>query len=164
MPFVRRLSLAVSAVALTVAGCLPEPRLKDNSQLINGGVNIVPATVLAAEKEHPSTAPVPRVGLDLIQTIEGSDQKHYHLIQLLRLSGLVPTLQTAGPYTIFAPTDAAFDKLPPGRFDDLLKPENHDKLVRFARYHLLRARSASRPCSTRTVRCRRWTARRRRRS
>ena len=41
-----------------LCGCLPEPRLKDNSQLINGGVNIVPTPVLAAEKvQRPSTAP-----------------------------------------------------------------------------------------------------------
>ncbi len=66
----------------------------------------------------------------MIETILDSDQKHYDLTEVLNRSGLVPLLQTAGPYTVLAPTDAAFDKLPPGLLDDLLKPENHDKLER----------------------------------
>ena len=135
----RRSPLVVLAAAL-VAGCLPKPQLKDNSQLINGGVNIVPEPVLVAEKQHPSTAPARRAGDDLIDTISDSDQKHYVLIELLRESGLVPLLQTAGPYTVFAPTDAAFDKLPPGLLDEMLQPQNHDKMVRFMKYHLLRGR------------------------
>jgi uncharacterized surface protein with fasciclin (FAS1) repeats len=132
----RRLPLLLAALVL--AGCLPDPRPVDNSQLINGGVNIVPAPVLAAEKERPSTAPSNRPGFDLVETIASSDQKHYDLIEVLRGSGLIPMLQTAGPYTIFAPTDAAFDKMPPGVLDELLKPANHDKLVRFVKYNLLR--------------------------
>lgn len=135
----RRCAIVVLA-CLGLAGCLPEPKLKDRSQLINGGVNLIPEPVLAAEKQHPSTAPVRRAGDDLIESIQSSDQKHYCLVEVLRESGLVPLLQTEGPYTIFAPTDAAFDKMPPGLLDDLLLPKNHEILVRFARYHILRGR------------------------
>ncbi len=46
------------ALALVgLSGCLPQPKVVDNSQQINGGVNLVPAPVLAAEKQPPSTAP-----------------------------------------------------------------------------------------------------------
>ena len=134
-----RRSLVVVTAALAVAGCLPQPKVKDDSQLINGGVNVVPAAVLAAEKQRPSTAPIAG-GTDLVETVLESDQKHYHLTEVLNASGLVPTLQKQGPFTIFAPTDAAFDKMPPGLLDALLKPANHDKLVLFLRYHLLRGR------------------------
>ncbi len=135
-----RRSLVAAVAALTLVGCLPNPQLTDQSQLINGGVNIVPEPVLAAEKQHPSTAPVTRAGNDLVETIQESDQKHYDIVEVLRESGLVPLLQTAGPYTIFAPTDAAFDKMPPGLMDEVLKPKNHEQLVRFMKYHLLRGR------------------------
>jgi uncharacterized surface protein with fasciclin (FAS1) repeats len=135
----RRSTVLVIACA-ALAGCLPNPQLTDTSQLINGGVNIVPEPVLAAEKQHPSTAPILRVGNDLVETIQESDQKHYDIVEVLRVSGLVPLLQTAGPYTIFAPTDAAFDKMPPGLLDEVLLPKNHDQLVRFVKYHLLRGR------------------------
>ncbi len=131
------LCLALTGVT-GVTGCLPQPKVIDNSQQINGGVNLVPAPVLAAEKQPPSTAPAARAGNDVIETILESDQKHYDLAEVLNRSGLVPLLQTAGPYTVLAPTDAAFDKLPPGLLDELLEPKNHDKLVAFARYHLLR--------------------------
>jgi uncharacterized surface protein with fasciclin (FAS1) repeats len=50
---------------------------------------------------------------------------------------LVETLQGKGPFTVFAPTDAAFAKLPPGTVEDLLKPENKDKLVAILTYHVL---------------------------
>ena len=139
----RRFASSLVLLGLTVAGltgCLPEPKRVDHSQLINGGVNIVPGPVLAAEKQRPSTAPARRAGPDLVEAIQRSDQKNYHVIELLRESGLVPTLQTAGPYTVFAPTDAAFDKMPPGTLAELLKPANHERLVRFARYHILRGR------------------------
>jgi uncharacterized surface protein with fasciclin (FAS1) repeats len=126
--------------ASVLAGCLPDPKPVDTSQLINGGVNIVPGEVLAAEKQHPSTAPTPATSYDLVDTILHSDQKQYHLVQLLRVSGLIPMLQQEGPYTIFAPNDAAFDKMPPGLLDRVLEPKHHDDLVRFLKYHILRGR------------------------
>lgn len=51
------------------------------------------------------------------------------LVAAVKAAGLVETLQGKGPFTIFAPTDEAFAKLPPGTIDDLLKPENKEKLV-----------------------------------
>lgn len=51
--------------------------------------------------------------------------------------GLIPTLQSAGPFTVFAPTDEAFAKLPAGTVESLLKPENKQKLVGILTYHVL---------------------------
>ncbi len=58
----------------------------------------------------------------------------------LESAGLSDTLRGAGPFTIFAPTDAAFDKLPAGRLDNLLKPENKKELVSLLNYHVINGR------------------------
>ena len=59
------------------------------------------------------------------------------LAAALTAAGLVPTLKGPGPFTVFAPTDAAFAKLPAGTLDDLLKPENKAKLTRILTYHVV---------------------------
>ncbi|HEV2399522.1 MAG TPA: fasciclin domain-containing protein [Candidatus Sulfotelmatobacter sp.] len=59
------------------------------------------------------------------------------LATALQTAGLVDTLKGPGPFTVFAPTDEAFAKLPPGTVEDLLKPENHDKLVSILTYHVV---------------------------
>jgi len=59
------------------------------------------------------------------------------LAAALKAAGLVDTLKGPGPFTVFAPTDEAFAKLPAGTIDDLLKPENHDKLVAILTYHVV---------------------------
>ena len=59
------------------------------------------------------------------------------LVAAVQAAGLVDTLKGAGPFTVFAPTDEAFAKLPAGTVDDLLKPENKDKLVAILTYHVI---------------------------
>jgi uncharacterized surface protein with fasciclin (FAS1) repeats len=59
------------------------------------------------------------------------------LVAAVKAAGLVETLQGAGPFTVFAPTDAAFAKLPKGTVEDLLKPENKEKLVAILTYHVV---------------------------
>ncbi len=59
------------------------------------------------------------------------------LAAALKAAGLVDTLKGKGPFTVFAPTDEAFAKLPAGTVEDLLKPENHDKLVAILTYHVV---------------------------
>ena len=59
------------------------------------------------------------------------------LVAAVRAAGLVETLQGAGPFTVFAPTDEAFAKLPKGTLEDLLKPENKAKLVAILTYHVV---------------------------
>ena len=59
------------------------------------------------------------------------------LAAALEAGGLVETLKGAGPYTVFAPTDEAFAKLPEGTVENLLKPENKDQLVAVLTYHVV---------------------------
>jgi uncharacterized surface protein with fasciclin (FAS1) repeats len=59
------------------------------------------------------------------------------LVAAVKAAGLVETLQGKGPFTVFAPTDEAFAKLPAGTVEDLLKPENKDKLVAILTYHVV---------------------------
>jgi uncharacterized surface protein with fasciclin (FAS1) repeats len=59
------------------------------------------------------------------------------LAAALDAAGLVATLKGDGPFTVFAPTDAAFEKLPAGTVDMLLKPENQDQLIAVLTYHVV---------------------------
>src|SRR5579863_10468274 len=59
------------------------------------------------------------------------------LAAALQAAGLVGTLKGSGPFTVFAPTDEAFAKLPAGTVEDLLKPENKEKLVAILTYHVV---------------------------
>jgi len=79
---------------------------------------------------------------DLVQIAVG-DGRFKTLVVALTAGGLVPALQGPGPFTVFAPTDAAFAKLPAGTIDDLLKPENKPKLVRILTYHVVGGRALS---------------------
>jgi uncharacterized surface protein with fasciclin (FAS1) repeats len=58
------------------------------------------------------------------------------LVKAVQAAGLVDTLEGPGPFTVFAPTNEAFDALPPGMLDDLLKPENKEKLKSILLYHV----------------------------
>jgi uncharacterized surface protein with fasciclin (FAS1) repeats len=73
---------------------------------------------------------------DIVQTLakEGSFQT---LVAAVKTADLVATLQSPGPFTVFAPTDAAFAKLPVGTVETLLKPENKAKLVSILTYHVV---------------------------
>ena len=59
------------------------------------------------------------------------------LVAAVQAAGLVDTLKSPGPFTVFAPTDAAFAKLPKGTVEDLLKPENKAKLTGILTYHVV---------------------------
>lgn len=59
------------------------------------------------------------------------------LVAAVKAAGLAETLSGTGPFTVFAPTDEAFAKLPPGTLESLLKPENKDKLVAILTYHVV---------------------------
>jgi uncharacterized surface protein with fasciclin (FAS1) repeats len=75
-------------------------------------------------------------GQDIVDTAVAAGQ-FKTLAAALTAAGLVPTLKGAGPFTVFAPTDDAFAKLPKGTVEDLLKPENKAKLVAILTYHVV---------------------------
>ena len=66
-----------------------------------------------------------------------NSKDHTTLVAAVKAAGLVETLQTSGPFTVFAPTNEAFDMLPKGTVDNLLKPENKSKLSSILTYHVV---------------------------
>jgi uncharacterized surface protein with fasciclin (FAS1) repeats len=68
---------------------------------------------------------------------------HTTLVAAVKAAGLVETLEGPGPFTVFAPTNEAFDKLPAGTVDTLLKPENKSTLTKVLTYHVVAGRLSS---------------------
>lgn len=73
---------------------------------------------------------------DIVDTAAAAGQFNT-LVAAVQAAGLVETLKGAGPFTVFAPTDEAFAKLPAGTVDNLLKPENRDQLAAILTYHVV---------------------------
>ncbi len=85
-------------------------------------------------KEEPVTpAPAPK---SIVDVAIGSPD-HTTLVSALTAAGLVETLKGAGPFTVFAPTNAAFSALPAGTVDGLLKPESKAALTKILTYHVV---------------------------
>lgn len=74
---------------------------------------------------------------DDIVDIAASNEDFSTLVAAVQAAGLVETLKSEGPFTVFAPTNAAFAKLPAGTVDSLLLPENKDQLVKVLTYHVI---------------------------
>lgn len=72
-----------------------------------------------------------------------NSKDHTTLVAAVKAAGLVETLSGKGPFTVFAPTNAAFDKLPEGTVENLLKPENKEKLKKILTYHVLAGKAPS---------------------
>ena len=68
---------------------------------------------------------------------------HTTLVAAVKAAGLVDTLQGPGPFTVFAPVNSAFDKLPAGTVETLLKPESKDALVKILTYHVVAGKVTS---------------------
>jgi len=75
-------------------------------------------------------------GKDIVAVAAGAEN-FKTLVAAVKAAGLVETLQGDGPFTVFAPTDEAFAKLPAGTLESLLKPENKDKLIAILKYHVI---------------------------
>lgn len=117
-----KISLPIVAAALLTVACSGET---------------APATPSPAPvAEAPAPAPVPVEAKDIVDTAVAAGSFNT-LIAAVKAAGLEETLRGPGPFTVFAPTDAAFAALPAGAVDDLLKPENKDKLVAVLTYHVL---------------------------
>jgi uncharacterized surface protein with fasciclin (FAS1) repeats len=82
----------------------------------------------------------PMYGSKNIVENAAKSKDHTTLVAAVKAAGLVETLQGAGPFTVFAPTNAAFEKLPNGTVDTLLKPENKSKLSSVLTYHVVAGR------------------------
>lgn len=93
-------------------------------------------TFLALTTALAFSAPAFAQDMDIVDTAVANGS-FTTLAAALGAAGLVETLKGEGPFTVFAPTDAAFAALPAGTVEDLLKPENKDKLVSILTYHVV---------------------------
>ena len=73
-----------------------------------------------------------------------NSKDHTTLVAAVKAAGLVETLESKGPFTVFAPTNEAFNALPAGTVDNLLKPENKQKLISILTYHVVPGKYSSR--------------------
>ncbi len=120
--FTTALSVLLVAVFL-VAACAPAPTPMPT-----------PAPT-ATPRPAPTATPEP-APQDIVDIAVG-DGRFTTLVAAVQAAGLVDTLKSAGPFTVFAPTDDAFAKLPAGTIDELLKPENKQALTDILLYHVV---------------------------
>lgn len=97
---------------------------------------LIRSSVLALVAALALAAPARAADQDIVDTAIAAGS-FKTLAAALQAAGLVDTLKGAGPFTVFAPTDAAFAKLPAGTVENLLKPENKAKLVSILTYHVV---------------------------
>jgi transforming growth factor-beta-induced protein len=119
----QKIDIAVKDGKVTVDGAQV---VKTDIPCSNGVIHVIDSVILPADKDIIDTA----VANDAFST----------LVAAVKAAGLVETLQGEGPFTLFAPTNEAFAKLPEGTVANLLKPENKDKLVGILAYHVVPAK------------------------
>src|SRR5512143_3503886 len=118
----RGLSIAV-VLMVSAAGCAPTEAATTSDSAAAA------ATVgQSAVKDDESQKDVVKIAV--------ASKDHTTLVTALQAAGLVDALSNAGPFTVFAPTNAAFDALPKGTVDDLLKKENLAKLQGILKHHV----------------------------
>ena len=117
-----RIALTTVAAALTLGAIAATPTL---AQMKEQTVTVGGAPM------YPSK--------NIVQNAVNS-KDHTTLVAAVKAAGLVDTLQSPGPFTVFAPTNAAFAKLPKGTVETLLKPEMKEKLVAVLTYHVVPGR------------------------
>jgi uncharacterized surface protein with fasciclin (FAS1) repeats len=124
MSFIRKSALATAAIAaLALGGIAATPSSAQDKPVTVGGAPMYS-------------------NKNIIQNAVNS-KDHTTLVAAVKAAGLVATLSGPGPFTVFAPTNEAFAKLPKGTVDMLLKPENKDKLVKILTYHVVKANAMS---------------------
>ncbi|MGE5278571.1 MAG: fasciclin domain-containing protein [Acidobacteriota bacterium] len=108
------------------------------STLIAAAALAAASTLLAAGTKMVGGAPM-YPSKDIIDNAVNS-KDHTTLVAAVKAAGLVETLKGKGPFTVFAPTNEAFEKLPAGTVDTLLKPENRASLSKVLTYHVVPGR------------------------
>ena len=103
-------------------------------------IAIAPATSNAQTKMVGGAAMYPTKNI-VENAVNSKD--HTTLVAAVKAAGLVETLESAGPFTVFAPTNEAFDKLPKGTVETLVKPENKATLTKILTYHVVAGRMSA---------------------
>jgi uncharacterized surface protein with fasciclin (FAS1) repeats len=119
-PSILPAAVAVAALAFAASAAIPAHAQMKEQTVTVGGAPMYPSK-------------------NIIQNAMNS-KDHTTLVAAVKAAGLVETLQGPGPFTVFAPTNAAFGKLPAGTVDSLLKPQMKEKLAAVLTYHVLPGR------------------------
>ncbi len=130
-------AIAVAGLPLLASPASAAPCKGNSGHVVQSHTVVHPAVV----REHATAQPVQQVALmqapkDIVDTAVGAGT-FKTLAAALGAADLVATLKGAGPFTVFAPTDEAFAKLPAGTVETLLKPENKDKLKEILLLHVV---------------------------
>jgi transforming growth factor-beta-induced protein len=133
--------MTVAANVTTLGGVSVKVSKNGNNVMVNNAA-VVTADVFNSNGMIHAIDSVLLPPLDIVETavLNGNFKT---LVQALIKADLVNTLKDTGPFTVFAPTDAAFKKLPNGTVEDLLKPENKEKLSNILKYHVIGKRVTS---------------------
>lgn len=102
--------------------------------------SVVLASMLATGVAGAATVDVGGAAMSPLKNIVQNalnSKDHTTLVAAVKAAGLVDTLESKGPFTVFAPTNEAFNGLPAGTLDTLLKPENKDTLTKILTYHVV---------------------------
>jgi uncharacterized surface protein with fasciclin (FAS1) repeats len=117
----------LALAAALVAGCSSNPDPKD-------ATDVAPTPEANSDAEAPAADA--QAESDIVDTAVGAGSFET-LVAAVKAADLVDVLKGDGPFTVFAPTDEAFSKLPEGTIADLLKPENKDKLQAILKHHVV---------------------------
>lgn len=112
--------------------------------LVAAGLVAVSAAATAAPQRMPMVGGAAMYPSQTIVANASRSKDHTTLVAAVKAAGLANTLSGPGPFTVFAPTNAAFAKLPAGTVDTLLKPENKAKLTSILTYHVVPGRITAR--------------------
>lgn len=112
--------------------------------IIAAGIAASASTAAPALSANPMVGGAPMFATKTIVDNAVNSKDHTTLVAAVSAAGLVPTLQSPGPFTVFAPTNMAFAKLPAGTVDMLLKPENKAALTGVLTYHVVPGKLSAR--------------------
>jgi uncharacterized surface protein with fasciclin (FAS1) repeats len=111
--------------------------MKKSLLTVLAGAALAVTSLTATAQKDPDVGGAPMfASKNIIQNAVNSPV-HKTLVAAVKAAGLVDTLEGAGPFTVFAPTDDAFAKLPAGTVDNLVQPENKATLVKILTYHVV---------------------------
>ncbi len=119
--------MTAAAFAMCTLGCESEQPVGAGAPSQNAG---------AVATSAPAAKAPRRTGQNTVVDVALGSKDHSTLVTALTAADYVDSLDNAGPFTVFAPTNAAFDKLPAGTVEGLLKPEKHDDLRNILKYHV----------------------------
>ncbi len=141
------IALSLSAITVATPGCGKKEAPQSSDTAMSGDSSAMDkkdgmavdsgTTAMAAEKQNPEVGGAPMLSSKDIVDNAVNSKDHTTLVAAVTAAGLVETLKGPGPFTVFAPVNAAFEKLPKGTVETLLKPENKATLTKILTYHVV---------------------------